>query len=216
LLLTFDPTPATWFWAWDNDLREDAPIAASLDLVYRHQPTTQDAGFGFTADGVLFAFDGAPPPHDVWSADMRVVSRLAGDMRAVAHLYAGTGESTGNSPRFTNRYGVDGRFIVGTGSVQAAARFNDWGAYSYDRDFNLTYPLQLLTDVSTSLGDVRWFDKLQTRIGIRGTWRALNGFSPRFCPDPSALSADGSCNALSGPSPWGSEYEVRTYLTIGL
>ncbi|MEZ4472836.1 MAG: glycoside hydrolase family 2 TIM barrel-domain containing protein [bacterium] len=56
LLLVYDPTPATWFWEWDNDVREDAGFAASLDLVFRHQPTTRDASFGVTADGVFFAF----------------------------------------------------------------------------------------------------------------------------------------------------------------
>ena len=24
--MTFDPTPATWMWAWDNDVREDANL----------------------------------------------------------------------------------------------------------------------------------------------------------------------------------------------
>jgi hypothetical protein len=216
LLLVFDPTPATWLWAWDNDLREDAPLAASVDVSYRHQPTTQDAGFGVTADGKLFAFNGAPPPRDLWNVDARVVSRLAPAVRVVGHAYAGPGESTGNSSRFPNRYGADARLVVDTWNIAAFARFNDWGPYTYHRDFNLTFPLQLMGDVSTTLGAVRWFDALQTRLGVRGTWRALNGFSPRFCPNPSLVDGAGACDALSGPSPWGSEYEVRTYLSVGL
>jgi len=216
LLLVFDPTPATWLWAWDNDLREDALFAASLDLSYRHQPTTQDAGFGVTADGKLFAFDGAPPPRDLWNVDARFVSRLAPHVRVVGHAYAGPGESTGNSSRFPNRYGGDARVVVDSWSFAAFARFNDWGPFTYHRDFNLTFPMQLMGDASTALGPVRWFDALQTRLGVRGTWRALNGFSPRYCPDSTALDGSGSCNPLSGPAPWGSEYEVRTYLTVGL
>ena len=39
LLLSFDPTPATWLYAWDNDVREDARLAGSLGFVYRHMPT---------------------------------------------------------------------------------------------------------------------------------------------------------------------------------
>jgi beta-galactosidase len=42
--LNWDPTPATWLWAWDNIRREDAPIAASLDFVYRIQPTVDGRG----------------------------------------------------------------------------------------------------------------------------------------------------------------------------
>jgi hypothetical protein len=104
------------------------------------------------------------------------------------------------------------------GSVSSAvfAKFNDWGPYTYHRDFNITYPLQLIGDVSTTLGNVRWFDLVQTRLGVRGTYRALNGFSARFCPDASALTSSGACDALSGPADWGSEYEVKTYLTVGL
>jgi hypothetical protein len=216
LLLVFDPTPATWMWAWDNDLREDAPLAASVNISYRHQPTTQDAGLGVTADGVLFAFDGAPPPRDLYAVDARVISRLASDVRLVGHGYVGLGESTGNSERFANRYGADARVVFGSMSTAVFAKFNDWGPYTYHRDFNLTYPMQLMADLSTTLGAVRWFDAVQTRMGVRGTYRTLNGFSPRFCPDAGALTGDGSCDPLSGPAPWGSEYEVNTYLTLGL
>jgi hypothetical protein len=216
LLLVFDPTPATWLWAWDNDVREDAPLAASLDFSYRHQPTTQDAGFGVTADGKLFAFNGAPPPRDLWNVDARVVSRLHPRVRIVGHAYAGPGESTGNSSRFPNRYGADTRLVVDQWNIAAFARFNDWGPFTYHRDFNLTFPLQLMGDVSTTLGAVRWFDMLQTRLGVRGTWRALNGYSPRFCPNPTVVDGSGACDPLSGPAPWGSEYEVRTYLSVGL
>jgi hypothetical protein len=216
LMLVFDPTPATWLWAWDNDLREDAPFAASVDLSYRHQPTTQDAGLGVTANGVLFAFDGAPPPRDLYAVDARFVSRIASDVRVVGHGYVALGESTGNSDRFANRYGADARVVFGSVSTSLAAKFNDWGPYTYHRDFNLTYPLQLITDLSTTLGDVRWFDAVQTRLGVRGTYRTLNGFSARFCPDASAITGGGTCDPLSGPAPWGSEYEINTYLTLGL
>ena len=47
LLLVWDPTPGTWYWMWDNLMREDATLAASLDLVYRHHPTTRDSMVGF-------------------------------------------------------------------------------------------------------------------------------------------------------------------------
>ena len=43
LLLTFDPTPATWMYEWDSDRTEDAKFAMNLGFVYRHHPTAQDA-----------------------------------------------------------------------------------------------------------------------------------------------------------------------------
>ncbi|MCK7529843.1 MAG: hypothetical protein MZV63_01665 [Marinilabiliales bacterium] len=36
LLLTYDPTPGTWMYEWDNDEAEDAPFAISAGVVYRH------------------------------------------------------------------------------------------------------------------------------------------------------------------------------------
>ena len=75
LMLSYDPTPATWMWQWDNDVREDAPMAASLDLVYRDFKTTQDAAIGIFEDGRthLRLPRGHPAPEDVGSAPPRGV-----------------------------------------------------------------------------------------------------------------------------------------------
>ena len=52
ILLTFDPTPATWMYEWDNDRAEDAKFAASLGFVYRHLPTSMDAAIIFPGTGI--------------------------------------------------------------------------------------------------------------------------------------------------------------------
>ena len=57
------------------------------------------------------------------------------------------------------------------------------GPFDYHRDFNLTYPVQLMLDVSTTLGKPNWFILPNTKIGIRGTWRSLDEFSPRYLPN---------------------------------
>nr|MCU0407145.1 hypothetical protein [Ignavibacteriaceae bacterium] len=51
LLITYDPTPATWMYSWDNDEREDAKLAFSAGYIFRHHPTTRDASIGILADG---------------------------------------------------------------------------------------------------------------------------------------------------------------------
>ena len=93
------------------------------------------------------------------------------------------------------------------------ARFNDWGPYDYHRDFNLTYPQQYLADLSTNLGAPQWFDLPATRLGVRGTWRSLDRFSPRYCPTRVPDNATGAlvCDPTA-PAPRGDEWEIRTYL----
>jgi hypothetical protein len=73
-----------------------------------------------------------------------------------------------------------------------------------------------MLDVSTTLGKPDWFILPSTRIGIRGTWRTLDEFSPRYAPNETAgqfsnvpiLSPTGFGN--------GTEWEIRTYIHINI
>ena len=204
MLVTFDPTPGTWLWAWDNELTEDAPIAASLDVTYKHMPTSPDAAIGIFADGSTFPFPGSTPPRDLWEAQARIIGHPSANVRIAGRLYVGTGEPNGDSQRVIHRYGGDVRLAYQNLVVAAFAKFNDWGPYDYYKDFNLTFPLQLMGDVSYTLGTPRWLGLQQARFGVRGTLRYLNGFSANYVPDPMS------------PNAWGNEYEVRTYLVIAM
>ena len=95
--------------------------------------------------------------------------------------------------------------------VTATAKFNDWGPFDYHRDFNLTYPTQLMLDFSTTLGKPGWFVLPNTKMGIRGTWRSLDQYSPRY----TFSSTDASTLNLAGQSN-GSEWEIRTYIHINV
>jgi hypothetical protein len=216
LLITWDPTPASWFWAWDNDIREDARLAASLGFVYRDHPTTADAANFIAADGrTIYAFQGAPPAHELWEVRSRIVSRLGHNTRLVANLYAGLAQPNGWDPsgadqtlnRTIERYGLDARITHHQLAVSGMVHVNDWGPYDYHRDFNLTYPLQLMGDVSYSLGSPRWFGFPQTRLGVRGKWRSLDIHSPRYSPTGG--------DALPGFED-GSEWEIQTYLHLAM
>ena len=217
ILVTYDPTPATWMYNWDSDRREDAAFAASLGFVYYDFPTTQDAGIGIFADGrSTFAFPGAPPPRDLWEVKARIVSKRRAGPGLIANVYAGTGEPNGDDARVIRRAGIDLRVISGSLKFQGMARFNDWGPYDYHRDFNLTFPMQLMGDISYTLGAPDWFDLPETRFGVRATWRSLNEHSPRYCP---GMSPDDfgrmECNPDIGGD-LGQEWEIRTYLHIAI
>ena len=205
ILLTYDPTPATWMYNWDSDIREDAKLAASIGFVYRHHPTTRDASIGILGDGrTLFAFDGAPPARDLWEVYARIVSKARPNLGMIANLYTGNGEPKGNDTREIFRTGADIRFILDSFKLTTMVKFNDWGPYDYHRDFNLTYPVQLSVDLSKSIGTQGWLENTQPRFGIRLGWRSLDEYSVRFDPDP-----------LLGGKP-GSEWEIRTYFHIAI
>jgi len=217
LLLVYDPTPATRYWDWDNDEMEDAKFAMSADFIYRHHPTTQDAGIGKLANRNTFAFDGAPPAHDLWEINSRMVSKINYNFGLIANIFAGTAQSNGSDARLITRFGGDIRMLYKKMKLISSVKVNDWGPYDYHRDFNLTFPLQLMADLSTSVAKQKWFILPETRIGIRGTWRSLDQYSPRYAPvyitnaageqvpDPTAIGFGN-----------GNEWEIRTYIHFNI
>ena len=218
LLLTYDPTPGTWMYDWDNDRAEDAEFALSTGFIYRHLPTTQDAAIGILPNGrTTFAFPGAAPAKDLWEAYARVVSKFNPNFGLIANLYAGDAQANGSDARTIHRYGADVRMIYHKVKFAYGIKVNDWGPYDYHRDFNLTYPLQLIADISTEIGKPDWFILPTTRVGIRGTWRSLDQYSPRYCPTQ-AVNAAGNfvCDPTAVGFDKGNEWEIRTYIQINL
>lgn len=218
ILFTWDPTPGTWMYDWDSDRSEDAGLAMSLGFVYRHLPTTQDAAVGILPDGrTIFAFPGAPPAQDLWEVHSRIVSKINHNFGFIANLYAGDAQANGSDDRLIRRYGVDLRAIYKELKLTSFARINDWGPYDYHRDYNLTFPLQLMADLSTSLKKPDWFDLPDTNIGIRATYRTLNQYSPRYSP---TQKIDGSGELVPDPEAIGfdngNEWEIRTYVRINI
>lgn len=217
ILFTWDPTPATWMYTWDNDVQEDAEFAVSAGAVFRRHHTTADASIGILADGrTPFAFPGATPARDLWEVHARIVSKRANGPGLILNTWYGTGEPNGSDERLITRSGADLRVIQGSVRLWAFAKFNDWGPFDYHRDFNLTFPQQWMADLSYTLGPASWFDLPGTRIGLRGTWRSLDQYSPRYCPGfTQGASGQAVCDPLA-PGPRGSEWEIRTYLQFGM
>ncbi|OJT23861.1 hypothetical protein BO221_18020 [Archangium sp. Cb G35] len=203
LLLTFDPTPGTWFWSWDRDMREDAPFAAGLDLVYRHQPTSRDAGIAILASGATIAFGKAPPAADEWEATLRMVGNPTKRLKLFGTAMVGSLQSPGEDARQIFRYGVDGTVLLDTLALSAQLRLNDWGPYDYHRVFNLTYPLQATGDLSYGLKRPV-LGAVTTRFGVRGIVRMLDQYS------------EGMSAAALSEGLMGREYEVGAYAILSL
>ncbi|NVI99494.1 hypothetical protein HV824_15385 [Myxococcus sp. AM009] len=203
LLLTFDPTPGTWFWQWDRDMREDAPFAAGLDLVYRRQPTSRDAGIAILADGSMVAFGNAPSARDEWEATLRVVTNPMQRLKIFGAAFAGSNQSSGEDDRQVRRFGVDASVLWDTLMLTTQLHFNNWGPYDYHRVFNLTYPIQLGGDLSYGLKRPV-MGTVTTRFGLRGLVRMLDQYSE-------GLSATALDQGLEGR-----EFEVGAYAILSL
>ena len=215
MLITYDPTPGTWMYEWDNDRAEDAQFAMNLGFTYRRLPTTMDAHIGFLADRSFFAFPNSAPAEDLWEVNSRIVSKITPDLGIIGNFYVGNGQGNGDSKRTIDRFGFDVRAINNKWKFMYGLKINDWGPFDYHRDFNLTFPVQTMLDVSFSLGKPDWFILPNTRIGLRGTWRSLDQFSPRYAPN---ATAEFQTEPVLSPFgfPDGSEWEFRTYIQINI
>jgi hypothetical protein len=216
ILFTFDPTPGTYMYEFDNDKAEDAKFAMNLGFIYRQLPTTQDAAIGFLANRSSFAFSKSAPAADLWEIHSRMVSKINPDLGLIANFYYGTGQANGDSERLIYRGGVDLRMIYNKMKLTGMLKVNDWGPFDYHRDFNLTFPLQLMLDFSTSVGKPNWLVLPDTKVGIRGTWRALDQFSPRYLPNETTNEFDTAPTISPVGFPNGSEWEIRTYIHINI
>jgi len=214
ILFTYDPTPGTWMYQWDNDRAEDAKFAMNFGFVYRHLPTTMDAHIGFQADRSFLVFANSAPAEDLWEFHTRMVSKLSPDLGIIGNFYYGNGQGNGDSQRLIKRFGGDIRAIYRKMKLETHVKVNDWGPFDYHRDFNLTFPLQLMLDISTSFGKPDWFILPNTTIGLRGTWRSLNEFSPRYAPLAAPEFGVPPISPVGFPN--GSEWEIRTYVHINI
>ncbi len=218
ILFTFDPTPGTWMYEWDNDRSEDAKFAVSAGFVFRHLPTTQDAAIGFQANRTTFAFPNSVPAKDLWEVNARIVSKLSSDLGFIANVYGGPAQGNGSDARTIKRYGMDVRTIYNKVKFNSSIKVNDFGPFDYHRDFNLTYPVQLMGDISFGIGKQDWFLLPGTRIGFRGTWRSLDQYSNRY--NSGATKLDGLGDVVPDPAAPGyangQEWEIRTYLQINI
>jgi hypothetical protein len=218
LLLTFDPTPATWMYEWDNDRMEDAKFAMSAGFVYRHLPTVQDAAIGILGNGrTTFVFPGSAPAQDLWEVNTRLVSKINPQFGIIGNIYVGNGQANGSDLRTINRYGVDIRTIYKKMKLTTIARIDDWGPFDYHRDFNQTFPLQLIGDWSLEIGKPDWFMLPGTKLGFRATYRTLDKYSNRYSPTTTVNSSGQVVpdpNAIGFPN--GNEWELRTYLQINI
>ncbi len=215
LMLVYDPTPATWFWTWDSDRREDANLAASIGLTFMRHHTPADARLFFSETQEIYAFPGSTPARDLWGISGRVVKRLGQHTRMVSSYFYGLAEPNGDNDRLEESMMLTSRITWPSMALAGSVKVNEFGPYDYHRDHNLTFPLQLMGDLSYTLGSPSWFyDNPQTRIGIRAVYRTLDRYSNRYQPEGVAEPA--GYDLYPEGLDEGNEWEIRTYLHMAI
>jgi len=153
----------------------------------------------------------------LWEVYSRIIAKPTKNYGLIANIYEGKAQANGSDKRTIYRYGIDFRMIYKKIRFESFFKINDWGPYDYHRDFNLTYPMQLMGDVSISLGKPDWFLLPGTRFGLRAAYRSLDKYSPRYMP---TTTVDAAGNIVADPNAVGysngNEWEIRTYLSINI
>lgn len=184
--LTYDPTSATPFYAWDNDLREDAKFAYNIGLTATSYPTATDANTYFDKQNEsLELFGTGLPAEDVWLLKSKMVFNPTSHFKSIVKAEWGKQQPTGlgvddnDNPIEATKYGsLEGKFIFDREHIVSAKFIKDgWGTYDFQRQFNNKYPEQIELKYVYLLD--KWLgEKKSSQFGINLFYRSLDGDSP--------------------------------------
>ncbi|MBT8105517.1 MAG: hypothetical protein HKP05_07740 [Woeseiaceae bacterium] len=181
LFVTYDPTGATQFYAWDNEWREDAEFAIDFGGGYTEFPTATDANLFFLSElETNSSFGRGLPAEDVWTVQSRMVFNPKPGHKLITKIVRGFNQSTGEPEGGTRDYWTfDWKAVIGgRHTFRGYYKKDAWGPYDFNRQFNTTYPEQVKLDYSILLGgNAGGFvsavgEAEATRVGIRALYRS--------------------------------------------
>ena len=173
LFITYDPTGATPFYQWDNDWREDAKFAFNVGANYTEFPTPTDAyQFFFEPLGINPSFGVGLPAEDTWELSSRIVYNPRQNVRLITRLRHAFLQPTGQPEGGTRKFwDINAKLILNDRHIiDGYFKKDGWGAYDFQRQFNLTFPEQYKLDYSILL-DQKKDQRTSSKIGIRGLYR---------------------------------------------
>lgn len=201
IYLTYDPTPATGFYDWDNDLREDAELAFNIGLTVTEYTTATDSELFFFQEGnTNAAFGEGLPEEDVWLLKSKWVFNPSTDLKVIAKAELGkqqpTGTPVGGNAEFSS---LEGKLIFSRKHIISAyVKKDDWGPYDFERQFNIIYPEQYKFDYSMLLDSLR-SEENSSKFGVKVLYRTLDERSNN------AYYQDGENDYM---------FEIQTYLRL--
>lgn len=176
-VLTWDRTGATYFHDWNNVDREEAPLSASLGLLYNFYLGPTDAYLYYAGDGTMSAFaTGLPETSGTWSLQAKANGRPFPGVRVALSGTAGKLQSTGQDARIVEFWKASGQASVGRLVLEASWAHEAWGPYGWHRTFNLTYPTQWSAGIAYGLKPVSFLSDTD-RIGLRLASREFGAYA---------------------------------------
>jgi len=180
LFLTYDPTPASYFYAWDADKKEDAPFAFSIGgNVTRYETVTDAALFYYQEGNTNAPFGSGMPAEDVWLAKGRFIFNPNPDLKIITHIEGGKGQASGNPEGASPEYiSLAADFVMAKKHfISTYVKKDAWGPLDWYRQFNITFPYQAMFDYSVLIDN--FLDKtMSSRLGFRTLVRQLDDNSP--------------------------------------
>jgi hypothetical protein len=165
LSVTYDPTPATHFFEWDNDWKEDADLAYNIGIVRKEYtgatdglPITWNPAWGESQEGPR-------PAEDLWQLNAKVVMNDASGTKTV--LKYETGLKTSNTTAAATDYSIFQASVTPNELSSYSVKYatNDFGRYDWRQEQNYVHPEQL------EIGYTRHLDSGKFDVKyLRKTW----------------------------------------------
>lgn len=182
LYLTYDPTPGTYFYEWDNYLKEDAPVAFNVGLTHINFKGRSDASTFFTEDGTAFN-DFGRAPEVVNMLSSRVMLNPTDDIRVRLEIDGGLQQpligdtATGAGKEVNKFWSLEGAVVHNSQNVYSFKYAKDaFGEYDFQREFGIRYPKQI------ELGYERLLDTSASpsKYGVKAFYRTLDENSTEY------------------------------------
>ncbi len=180
IIFTYDPTPATYFYDWDVDMKEDAPFAFNLGLTGTSYKEDADSElFFFEEGGTNAPFGAGLEEEDVWLLKSKMIFNPRRGLKLIGNVYTGKKQTSGKPGEDAIEFfSLDGKVIVDKTHIYSGyIKVDDFGPYDFYEQFNLVYPLQLKFEYARLLDPLR-DEKRSSRIGVKFFYRELDELSP--------------------------------------
>ena len=178
--ITYDDTPASFFYAWDADKKEDAGLAFSIGGNFTRYPTETDAYLFYYQEGKTNAsFGMGLPAEDVWMAKARIIMNPNPRFKFISNISGGKQQSSGDPSKDSAEFiTMDAKFIFNKAyHLSMFAKKDAWGPLDWYRQFNITFPYQFGLDYSILIDNAKEYF-YSSRIGVKTLFRTLNEDSP--------------------------------------